>query len=150
MRFLVTKIAPVVMAVIAVMTLFSVNVSAAEEPTGIAETVVIPRLNNGASAQTGFSISANGTAYITCIVRGTDGLTTDITIEVQLQRKTLLWWSDVDGGYWSDSFSDTYGSISDSIQLTKTGKYRAVFTVTVSGTGGADDVIEDTLTYEYE
>ena len=34
-------------------------------------------------------------------------------------------------------------------ELTKTGKYRAVFTITVSGTGGDADVIEETLTYEY-
>ena len=113
------------------------------------QSYVMPRLNNGASVDYGFAITSDGVAYVSAVVAGTSGLTQQITIEIQLQRKTLLWWSDVDNGYWTDSFDSTYGSISEHLQLSKTGKYRAVFTITVSGTGGANDVIEETLTYEY-
>lgn len=137
---------------IAALTLASfgtVCVSAASEPVSIAEVSVMPRYSNGAIVSNFFYISSSGLAEVDSRVSGTDGITTGATITIQLQRKTLLWWSDVDGGYWSNTFSGVTGSIYESLQLSKTGKYRAVITVTVSGTGGADDVIEETLTYEY-
>ena len=133
-----------VFALVVVVTGAPITVSAASNSN-----TVMPRYNNVANVMNYFEITSDGTAYVDSSYNGTPGITTGATIEIQLQRKTLLWWSDVDGGYWYDSFTSYYGSISDSIQLTKTGKYRAVITVTVSGTGGAGDVIEDTLTYEY-
>ena len=131
-----------ILALAAAFSLFTFNASAAE--------TVSPRMNNGADVDLGFGITSNGLAAVSCAVDGTPGITQGFTVEVQIQRKGLLWWSDVDGGYWLESYSGYSDMFSDSIQLEKTGKYRAVFTVTVSGTGGADDVIEDTLTYEYE
>ena len=134
-----------VFAFVVVVTGAPITVSAAESDN----IVVMPRYNNVASVINYFEITSDGTAYVDTSFIGTLGITTGATVEIQLQRKGLLWWSDVDGGYWYDSFTSYYGSMSGGIQLEKTGKYRAIFTVTVSGTGGADDVIEDTLTYEY-
>ena len=37
-----------------------------------------------------------------------------------------------------------------SLQLEKTGKYRATVTYTVNGTGGDSDIITEVLEYEYE
>ena len=144
------RITSLMLAVFTVMSLCAVNVVAAEDSPDLTNAGVTPRLNNGADVFSSFYISSDGIAEVNCEVIGCAGLTTGITIEIQLQRKGLLWWSDVDGGYWSDSFTGDYGGMLCGKELEKTGKYRAVFTVTVSGTGGADDVIEDTLTYEYE
>lgn len=144
----ICRVVSVLFAVVAISSAFSICVNAADDFSE-SITYVMPRLNNGASVDYGFAITSDGVAYVSAVVAGTSGLTQQITIEIQLQRKTLLWWSDVDNGYWTDSFDGTYGSISEHLQLSKTGKYRAVFTITVSGTGGANDVIEETLTYEY-
>lgn len=144
----ICRIISMLLAVVAMSSMFSIYAIAAEDVSENVE-YVMPRLNNGASVDYGFAITSDGVAYASAVVTGTSGLTQQIIIEIQLQRKTLLWWSDVDNGYWTDSFTGTYGSISENLQLSKTGKYRAVFTITVSGTGGADDVIEETLTYEY-
>ena len=147
-KSILSRLVCVVLAAIAATACMTVSASAAE-PVAVNESIVMPRLNNGALVSRDFYIDSNGEANVFVQAVGSVGLTTGITIEIQLQRKGLLWWSDVDGGYWYESFSGTNGLVSDSIQLEKTGKYRAVITVTVSGTGGADDVIEDTLTYEY-
>ncbi|MBQ7010860.1 MAG: hypothetical protein IJN63_04070 [Clostridia bacterium] len=143
------RITSLMLAVFTVMSLCAVNVVAAEDSPDLTNAGVTPRLNNGADVFSSFYISSDGIADVNCEVIGCAGLTTGIIIEIQLQRKGLLWWSDVDGGYWYESFSGVTGTLNETVQLTKTGKYRAVITVTVSGTGGADDVIEDTLTYEY-
>ena len=143
------KLVSLVVAMVSVMSLFSINISAAEKSVATSSICSIPRMNNGADVFNSFYISPEGIAEVACEVIGNDNLTTGIIIEIQLQRKGLLWWSDVDGGYWFNSFDGVYGSMSGGIELEKTGKYRAIFTVTVSGTGGADDVIEETLTYEY-
>ena len=142
------RIASFAIALVALVSAFSVNVGATDgtiESSGYATS----RMNNGAQVINYFQISSGGLLEVCSEVYGTSSLTTGCTIEIQLQRKGLLWWSDVDGGYWNESFTGIYGSIAETLQLTKTGKYRAVFTITVSGTGGADDVIEETLTYEY-
>ena len=110
---------------------------------------VMPRYNNVTTVTNYFEITTDGTANIQTIYKGISGITTGTTVEIQLQRRGVLWWSDVDGGYWNNTVMGTYGSISKTLQLTRTGKYRAVFTVTVFGTGGDADVIEETLTYEY-
>lgn len=133
----------IILVAVAVASLFPNAVGAAESLS------VMPRWNNGAQVTNEFYIDSYGMATVVSRVIGTSGVTTGITIEIQLQRKGLLWWSDVDGGYWSDTYIGHYGTTSGGIELEETGKYRAVITVTVSGTGGADDVIEETLTYEY-
>ena len=110
---------------------------------------VMPRYNNVTSVTNYFGITTDGTANVQTVYKGITGITTGTTVEIQLQRKTLLWWSDVDGGYWNNTVMGTNGSVSKTLQLAKTGEYRAVFKITVIGIGGANDVIEETLTYEY-
>lgn len=137
------RLVSLVLFATAVLSVFPYSVNA-DEPAQI-----VPRLNNDFDAIYDFYIDSYGQATVACRVMGQTNVTTGISIEIQIQRKTLLWWSDVDGGYWSDYFSGHLGSMVCGKELTKTGKYRAVFTITVSGTGGADDVVEKTLTYEY-
>lgn len=133
-----------VFALVIIVTGAPITVAAAS-----GNSTVMPRYNNVATVSNTFYITSDGIAYVDSNYRGISGITTGTTVEIQLQRRGVLWWSDVDGGYWNNTVMGTYGSISKTLQLTKTGKYRAVFTVTVVGTGGDADVIEETLTYEY-
>ena len=86
---------------------------------------------------------------------GKESAFTSITVETYIQKKTLgLFWTKVDNGEanntWVDTSTALSGTFTHSLQLENTGEYRAVFKITFSGTGGADDVIEKTLTYTYE
>ena len=134
----------VLVALVIIVTGAPITVAAAS-----GNSTIMPRYNNVTVVTNCFSITSDGMACVDSIYRGIAGVTTGVTVEIQLQRKGLLWWSDVDGGYWNNTVMGTNGSVSKTLQLAQTGKYRAVFTVKVIGTGGDADVIEETLTYEY-
>ena len=74
-----------------------------------------------------------------------------IRIETKIQKRLLLvLWNDVDGGQWTDSFTTTTGSFRHTLQLQKTGTYRAVFHVYAVGSNGSVDDFELTKEYVYE
>ena len=74
-----------------------------------------------------------------------------IRIETKIQKRFLLvFWNDVDGGQWTDSFTTTTGSFRHTLQLQKTGTYRAVFHVYAVGTNGSVDDFELVKEYVYE
>ena len=95
-------------------------------------TAFTARLHIGSEGET--AISADYVA---------DGRAQDIRIETKLQKRFLLvFWKDVDGGQWTDSFTTTEGSFSHTLQLEKTGRYRAVFHIYAVGTDGSVDDFE--------
>lgn len=114
--------------------------------------LVSPLANNVRSADSSFKIT-NGVAYIEACYTGYSGITTGATITVKLQKKFLFWWNDVDNGQPDDTWTATLtgwkNSVSYSLALSNTGDYRAVFTYTIRGTGGAADEISETLEYTY-
>lgn len=110
---------------------------------------IMPRYNNADFASTTFSINANGLATIDLDCAGDYGVVTRITAETKLERKWGILWLDVDGGEWTDTTTSSMLSKTHTLQLTKTGTYRVKVKYTVSGTGGANDVIETTVTDEY-
>jgi len=66
-------------------------------------------------------------------------------LKVQIQKRVLgLFWRDV-GDEWVSYSTDSRGEFYDSIPVDKKGTYRAKFTLTVYGTQGVNDVIEDTI-----
>lgn len=66
-------------------------------------------------------------------------------LRVQIQKRVLgLFWRDV-GDEWVGYSTDPIGEFYDYISVDKTGTYRAKFTLTVYGTQGVNDVIEDTI-----
>ena len=66
-----------------------------------------------------------------------------IRIETKIQKRFLLvFWNDVDGGQWTDSFETATGSFSHTLQLEKTGRYRAVFHIYAVGTDSSVDDFE--------
>lgn len=88
-----------------------------------------------------FTIDDNGLAEFSCNYVGIQGVTTRIEITVQMQKKTLLWWSDVEYGRYFFEKNDYQCAFWTSKQLSKSGKYRIVVDYTVYGTNGSADTI---------
>lgn len=116
--------------------------------TVVLATDVMPLNNNTALTRTAFNISESGKATVDIYYDGYPNITTGATITIKIEKRTLL-------VFWNDVVSDTitvtgeYYSDSWYYQLEKSGTYRCTVVYTVSGSGGADDVIpfEDTASY---
>ncbi len=104
--------------------------------------------NNTSHTATNFSISSTGKASVTVRYIGYSGITTGATISVKIEKRTLLFfWSDIVEQTYSIS-GYQYGNVYE-YQLEDTGTYRCTVVYTISGTGGADDVISFEDTSEY-
>lgn len=105
--------------------------------------------NNTLSTATYFTISSTGRAAVVVDYEGYPDVTTGATITIKIEKRTLLL-------FWSDVVEDTITVVGERYfdelyyQLEATGTYRCTVIYTISGTGGADDVIpfEDTAKYE--
>ncbi len=97
--------------------------------------------NNVSITSTTFSISSSGKATVNNTYSGITGTTKSAKIATKVQKKFGLIWITVDGGKWTDTSTATNFSQSHSVQLSKTGTYRAHVEFTISGTGGSDDKI---------
>lgn len=124
------KAISIVLVILSIVSIFSITAAAVE-----------PRWNNTASASVAITINDNGKATITYNCAGIGNITTGITAETKLERKWGLLWLDVDGAEWSESVNGTFLTKSHTVQLSKTGTYRATTKFTVSGTGGSNDSI---------
>lgn len=123
--------------------------------TATAETTVQPRLNNTTSASLAFDIDENGQANIGLSCFGECGTMTGVTATTYIEKKTFLFfWSRVDIGTGNDVWVDIYAGCNfvkgHSVQLTSKGTYRAVTEMVVSGSAGADDVLNIDLEDTYE
>ena len=110
---------------------------------------IMPCYNNTTSAIVQFTISDTGLARVTCGYNGYYGSTTNATVTCKIEKRTLFWWSDVDGAEWTDYLEGSSSSIQYAIQLTKSGRYRLTYEITVYGSGGAPDVITGEIEKEY-
>ncbi|MBQ7322782.1 MAG: hypothetical protein IJW99_11840 [Clostridia bacterium] len=113
------------------------------------------RLSHGAIASCGFDIGSDGWSEITISYSGNTTSFTSFTVEAYIQKRTLGFiWTKVDNGEpnktWVDSSTNLMDSFLFGLQLDNKGTYRAVYTLTFSGTGAPDDVIEDTIERTYE
>ena len=110
---------------------------------------IMPIREDTASCTGLFLISNTGTAHVdfNYILLAS---AQSIRIETKIQKRFLLvFWNDVDGGQWTDSFTTTKGSFSHTLQLEKTGRYRAVFHIYAVGTDGSVDDFELVKEYDY-
>ena len=91
------------------------------------ETSIQPMYDYTRNHVENLSIS-NGTASCSATLTGINGTTTKVVIKMTLQKKTLLWWSEVET--WSSTHNTYYGSLTKSTSV-KSGTYRvkAVYTV---------------------
>lgn len=110
--------------------------------------------NNTVYADLNCTVNSNGLLQADMYVNGIAGKTTGIAVELYVEKRILgIFWKKVDIGctnnIWTDSTTGTVYSHVFSHTLTSTGTYRVTVTYTVSGSGGADDVItpRDTVTY---
>ncbi|MBQ1684148.1 MAG: hypothetical protein II072_01390 [Clostridia bacterium] len=110
--------------------------------------------NNTLSATLNCSVSSTGRLNANMLVTGMSGITKTIQIELYVEKRFLLvFWSRVDIGFpnnvWTDSVNGFLYNNAFHTDLSSTGTYRTTVTYTVSGIGGADDVITmtDTVTY---
>ena len=113
------------------------------------------RLNHGVSASVGYNIGSTGYSELSIDYTANFTSFTNITIESYIQKRSLGFiWTKVDNGEpnktWVDTSTETDGYFVHGLQLDSKGTYRAVFTITFSGTGAADDVIEDKIEAVYE
>lgn len=116
---------------------------------------VTPYLNNYFEHSFHFGIDNTGNADVVITYIGEEEYFTQAKITVKIQKRVLLlFWTTVDIGepdnIWTETSTEVYGSFIKSFQIEKTGTYRAVITFEVSGTGGATDVVEETLEVEYK
>ena len=123
------------------------------EPTNVSSEVM-PRWNNAFSCDYNFYILTDGTAKVTVDYSGTSGAFTNVTVTTYIQKRFLgIFWTTVDIGQpdnkWIDTSTSIDGRFVHTVSLSNTGTYRAVIKVVFSGTGGADDVIEDKIEATY-
>ena len=115
--------------------------------------IVRPYYNNTDYVTINLSISDTGKATVKLTCKGETGVTTKITAVSYLQRKVGLIWVKVDNGLDGKKWNDTVNGVNliktHTLQLEKTGSYRAKVEYTVYGSGGSADVIEKTVTAEY-
>lgn len=105
--------------------------------------------NNTAYTSTSFNILDTGKACVVIDFEGYPNITTGATITIKLEKRTLLL-------FWSDVIDETITVAGDNYfnelhyQLEDKGTYRCTVVYTISGTGGADDILtfEDTAKYE--
>lgn len=108
-----------------------------------------PYSNNVTSTNVYFSISSSGKATVSYEYYGKSGVTRSAEIETKVQKKFGLIWITVDNGNWTDTSTATNFSKSHSVQLSKTGTYRAHVEFTISGSGGSDDKITKNVERTY-
>lgn len=108
-----------------------------------------PYYNNVNSVTTSFSISSSGKATVNNTYSGITGTTKNVKITTKVQKKYGLIWITVSGGSWTDTSTATNFSKSHSVQLSKTGTYRAHVEFKISGSGGSDDKITKNVERTY-
>ncbi len=133
-----------------VLVIFVLSVSII--PVYAADSGISPRYNNTATTETGFYIDENGVAWVSAMYGGYS-YTTFACIQIKIEKRVLFWWEDVENGWTDNTYvTELWGQtnfVNYSLQLEKTGKYRATVTYTVNGTGGDSDIITSVLEYEY-
>lgn len=91
-----------------------------------------------------FSVSGQGKAQTAVTVTASERDT--ITIGIRVERKSGLLWLKVSGGEWSDTAKNTrYAAVTHDLTVAKEGKYRAVVTVSVQGTGESYERIAEAV-----
>lgn len=107
---------------------------------------ISPRLSHTEGANFSFAATANG-GYIDVTYYGYDSFVrADLTVKVE-KNFLLFWWNEVDT--WSASSTEPEDMFSHTFTLDGSGKYRATFTLTVTGNDGTVDTIPDVIESRY-
>ena len=102
----------------------------------------MPCYNNAIDTKSKFEI-VNDVATVDTSYYGISGITTGAKVTVVLQKRSLLvFWNDVTT--WVDNSTKMNDSFAHSYAVSS-GTYRVQITYEISGSGGATDVIEETI-----
>ena len=124
---------------IAVLSMTSITSFASEQN-------ISPRLSHTGVANFTFSATANG-GYADVTYYGYDSFVrADLTVKVE-KSFLLFFWSEI--GTWSSSSTEMNGDFFHTFTLDGSGKYRASFTLTVTGNDGTVDTITDVIESRY-
>ncbi len=110
---------------------------------------ITPYYNNTATAEMTFVIDNSGLATVNYTCTGYRGITKKIVVDTKIERQNGSSWVEVENASWTDQSTLYYCTNEHEIQLTQRGTYKATVTYTVSGSGGATDVITRDLQYTY-
>ena len=129
------------------------TVAYAENPVAIEPNVlmqsdsgIMPCFEYTNTTATSLSISSSGTATCSTSLNGYTGVTTKIVINMTLQKKTLLWWSEVDS--WSKTINDSFGSLTKTASV-GSGKYRVKVEFTVYSGSNSEEITTYSQEKEY-
>ena len=105
-----------------------------------------PRYSNFDNCVLLFSATESG-GYIDVTYNGYDSfLRADLT--VKLEKRTLLFfWNEIDA--WNVSSTQSNGHLSHVFSLNGSGKYRATFTLLITGSDGSVDSVQETIESKY-
>lgn len=105
-----------------------------------------PRLSHMNSGSFSFSATANG-GYVDVSYYGYDSFVrADLTVKIE-KSVWLFFWSEITT--WSASSTEIDGHFANRFDLDGSGKYRATFTLTVTGNDGTVDTIPDVIESRY-
>ena len=100
-----------------------------------------------------FNITSTGNAICDISYDSDPSLFSYATCTIKIQKQVFLFiWSDVAvnaNKKWEDYSTSYFDAFSHSHQLESAGKYRAVITLDIYGTGGLHDAISDTIERTY-
>lgn len=110
------------------------------------ESNVAPCFEYTNTTYTSLSISTSGKATCSTSLNGYSGTTTKIVIKMTLQKKTLLWWSEVDS--WSTTINNWYGDLTKTVSV-KSGTYRVKVEFTVYSGSNSEEITTYSQEKEY-
>ena len=110
------------------------------------ESDIMPCFEYTDSTYASLSISTSGKATCSTSITGYSGTTTKIVIEMSLQKKTLLWWSNQET--WTSTINNFYGSLVKNATVDG-GKYRVKVNYTVYSGSNSEEITTYSQEKEY-
>ena len=130
--------------ILSIVLIFCVSIVASAESPVVTpgtleqtESDIMPCFEYTNTTATTLSISTSGTATCSAKLNGYNGTTTKIVIKMTLQKKTLLWWSEVDS--WSTTINNWYGSLTKTASV-GSGTYRVKVEFTVYSGSNSEEI----------
>lgn len=130
--------------ILSIVLIFCVSIVASAESPVVTpgtleqtESDIMPCFEYTNTTATTLSISTSGTATCSARLNGYNGTTTKIVIKMTLQKKTLLWWSEVDS--WSTTINNWYGSLTKTASV-GSGTYRVKVEFTVYSGSNSEEI----------
>ena len=135
------KITKTLLAILLIATLSMMSITAFASTDAVS-----PCLSHADGANFTFSATANG-GYADVTYYGYDSFVrADLTVKVE-KSVWLFFWDEI--GTWSASSTEMNGDFFHTFTLDGSGKYRATFTLTITGNDGTVDTIPDVIESRY-